>query len=130
LRWGCAPAGKFLAGMVQGDLYDIGNNRVKMMIERAGFETIDLGTGAAPQAFVRAVREHQPQLVGTSALLTATMFQRRTSFEASEEAGLRGAVKIVIGGAPVTEAFAREIGADAYAPDAASAVDVARELSG
>jgi len=121
-------AGKYLIGTVKGDLHDIGKNLVKMMLEGAGFETIDLGTDVEPQAFVDAVREHRPLLVGMSALLTTTMVQMRATVEALEEAGLRDSVKIMIGGAPVTEAFAAEIGVDAYAPDAASAVDKAREL--
>ena len=123
-----AGAGKYLIGTVKGDLHDIGKNLVKMMLEGAGFETIDLGTDVEPQAFVDAVREHKPKLIGMSALLTTTMVQMRATVEALEEAGLRESVKIMIGGAPVTEAFAADIGADAYAPDAASAVDTAREL--
>ena len=119
-------AGKFVVGTVQGDLHDIGKNLVKMMIEGAGFETIDLGTDVASSAFVDAVREHQPRIVGMSALLTTTMVNMKGTIEALEEAGLRDQVKIMVGGAPVTAAFAEEIGADAYAPDAASAVDVAR----
>jgi 5-methyltetrahydrofolate--homocysteine methyltransferase len=121
-------AGRYLIGTVKGDLHDIGKNLVKMMLEGAGFETVDLGTDVDPQAFVDAVRDHQPQLVGMSALLTTTMVQMKAAVEALEEAGLRDSVKIMIGGAPVTDAFAKEIGADAYAPDAASAVDVARGL--
>jgi 5-methyltetrahydrofolate--homocysteine methyltransferase len=121
-------AGKYLIGTVKGDLHDIGKNLVKMMLEGAGFETIDLGTDVEPQAFVDAVREHKPVLIGMSALLTTTMVQMRATVEALEEAGLRDSVKIMIGGAPVTDAFAADIGADAYAPDAASAVDTAREL--
>jgi len=121
-------AGKYLIGTVKGDLHDIGKNLVKMMLEGAGFETIDLGTDVEPQAFVDAVREHKPLLIGMSALLTTTMVHMRATVEALEEAGLRDSVKIMIGGAPVTEAFATQIGADAYAPDAASAVDRAREL--
>ena len=120
-------AGKFLIGTVKGDLHDIGKNLVKMMIEGAGFETIDLGTDVEPQAFVEAVRQHQPNIVGMSALLTTTMTHMRKTIEALEEAGLRGQVKIIIGGAPVTAAYADQIGADGYAPDAASAVDLARE---
>ncbi|MGD8902970.1 MAG: corrinoid protein, partial [Anaerolineae bacterium] len=123
-----AGAGKYLIGTVKGDLHDIGKNLVKMMLEGAGFETIDLGTDVEPQAFVDAVREHKPVLIGMSALLTTTMVQMRATVEALEEAGLRDSVKIMIGGAPVTDAFAADIGADAYAPDAASAVDTAREL--
>jgi 5-methyltetrahydrofolate--homocysteine methyltransferase len=125
-----AGAGKFVIGTVKGDLHDIGKNLVKMMLEGAGFETIDLGTDVAPDAFVAAVRDHRPDLVGMSALLTTTMTQMKTTVEALEEAGLRGSVKIMVGGAPVTAAYATQIGADAYAPDAASAVDIARTLAG
>jgi len=122
-------AGKYVIGTVKGDLHDIGKNLVRMMLEGAGFEMIDLGTDVEPQAFVNAVSEHQPQLLGMSALLTTTMVQMKTTIDALEEAGLRDSVKIMVGGAPVTDAFAKEIGADAYAPDAASAVDVARSLA-
>jgi len=124
-----SSAGKCAIGTVKGDLHDIGKNLVKMMLEGAGFETIDLGTDVAPEAFVTAVRDHRPVLVGMSALLTTTMVQMKATIEALEEAGLRSAVKIMIGGAPVTDAYAKQIGADAYAPDAASAVDVARSLT-
>jgi 5-methyltetrahydrofolate--homocysteine methyltransferase len=123
-------AGKFVIGTVEGDLHDIGKNLVRMMIEGAGFETIDLGTDVKAEAFVEAVREHRPALVGMSALLTTTMVNMKGTIEALEEAGLRDSVKVMIGGAPVTAAFAEEIGADAYAPDAASAVDVARGFAG
>jgi 5-methyltetrahydrofolate--homocysteine methyltransferase len=122
-------AGKYLIGTVKGDLHDIGKNLVKMMLEGAGFETIDLGTDVEPQVFVDAVREHQPQLLGMSALLTTTMVQMKATIEALQEAGVRDQVKIMIGGAPVTAAFSEQIGADAYAPDAATAVDVARQLA-
>jgi 5-methyltetrahydrofolate--homocysteine methyltransferase len=125
-----ASAGKYVIGTVKGDLHDIGKNLVKMMLEGAGFETVDLGTDVEPGVFVEAVREHQPVLVGMSALLTTTMVQMRATMEALEEAGVRDSIKIMVGGAPVTEAFAQEIGADAYAPDAATAVDVARSLAG
>jgi len=121
-------AGKYVIGTVQGDLHDIGKNLVKMMLEGAGFETIDLGTDVKPDGFVAAVQEHQPQLLGMSALLTTTMPGMKATIEALEEAGLRDAVKIMVGGAPLTAAFAEQIGADAYAPDAATAVDVARNL--
>jgi 5-methyltetrahydrofolate--homocysteine methyltransferase len=121
-------AGKYVIGTVKGDLHDIGKNLVKMMMEGAGFETIDLGTDAEPADFVKAVQEHKPDVLGMSALLTTTMVNMRSTIEALEEAGVRGSVKVMIGGAPVTQAYADEIGADAYAPDAASAVDVAREL--
>jgi 5-methyltetrahydrofolate--homocysteine methyltransferase len=123
-------AGKYLIGTVKGDLHDIGKNLVKMMLEGAGFETIDLGTDVEPAAFVAAVREHQPDLLGMSALLTTTMVNMKATIEALEEAGLRDSVKVMIGGAPVTAAFAEQVGADAYAPDAASAVDTARGLVG
>jgi 5-methyltetrahydrofolate--homocysteine methyltransferase len=123
-------AGKYVIGTVEGDLHDIGKNLVRMMLEGAGFETVDLGTDVKADAFVEAVREHQPVLLGMSALLTTTMVNMRGTIEALTEAGLRDSLKIMVGGAPVTAAFAEEVGADAYAPDAASAVDVARSLAG
>jgi 5-methyltetrahydrofolate--homocysteine methyltransferase len=122
-------AGKYLIGTVQGDLHDIGKNLVRMMLEGAGFETVDLGTDVKPDTFVTAVQEHQPDILGLSALLTTTMPGMTATIEALQEAGVRDTVKIMVGGAPVTQAFAEKIGADAYAPDAASAVDVARALS-
>ncbi len=124
-----SSVGRYLIGTVKGDLHDIGKNLVKMMLEGAGFDTVDLGTDVGPAGFVAAVREHRPGLVGMSALLTTTMVNMKATIEALEEAGLRDSVKIMIGGAPVTAAFAEQIGADAYAPDAASAVDIARELA-
>jgi 5-methyltetrahydrofolate--homocysteine methyltransferase len=127
---GVEPVGKVSIGTVKGDLHDIGKNLVRMMLEGAGFEAIDLGTDVKPDGFVEAVREHQPQIVGMSALLTTTMVNMKATIEALEEAGLRESVKIMVGGAPVTAAFAEEIGADGYAPDAASAVDVARQFIG
>lgn len=123
-----SSSGKYVVGTVQGDLHDIGKNLVRMMLEGGGFEAIDLGVDVSPSAFVEAVREHKPDLVGISALLTTTMAQMKVTIEALEEAGLRDSVKIMVGGAPVTADFAEKIGADAYAPDAASAVDIAREL--
>jgi 5-methyltetrahydrofolate--homocysteine methyltransferase len=122
-------AGKLVVGTVQGDLHDIGKNLVKMMMEGAGFEIVDLGTDVKPQDFVAAVREHKPDLVGMSALLTTTMVNMKTTIEALQEAGLRDSVKIMVGGAPVTQEYATDIGADAFAPDAAAAVDIARELT-
>jgi 5-methyltetrahydrofolate--homocysteine methyltransferase len=121
--------GKVVIGTVKGDLHDIGKNLVKMMLEGAGFETIDLGTDVDPRAFVAAVREYNPALLGMSALLTTTMVNMKSTIEMLEEAGLRGSAKIIIGGAPVTAAYAEQIGADGYAPDAAAAVDLARELA-
>lgn len=120
--------GTFLIGTVEGDLHDIGKNLVKMMVEGAGFQVIDLGTNVKPADFVAAVREHRPQIVGMSALLTTTMMAMRSTIEALTEAGLRDSVKVMVGGAPVTDTFARDIGADGYAPDAASAVDMARSM--
>jgi 5-methyltetrahydrofolate--homocysteine methyltransferase len=125
-----SSAGKFLIGTVKGDLHDIGKNLVKMMIEGAGFQTEDLGTDIDPADFVAAVKEHEPDILGMSALLTTTMVNMTATIEALEEAGLRDSVKVMVGGAPVTKKFAQQIGADAYAPDAASAVDAARELMG
>ena len=123
-----ASAGKCVVGTVKGDLHDIGKNLVTMMLDGGGFEAIDLGIDLDPGIFVDAVREHKPDVVGMSALLTTTMIQMKATIEALEEAGLRDSVKIMIGGAPVTAAFAEQIGADAYAPDAATAVDMARNL--
>jgi len=123
-------AGKCLIGTVKGDLHDICKNLVRMMLEGAGFEVIDLGTDVPPEAFVAAVREHRPAIVGMSALLTTTMVSMKEVVAALEQAGLLRSVKVMIGGAPVTAAYAEQIGADAYAPDAASAVDVVRELVG
>ncbi len=120
--------GTLVIGTVEGDLHDIGKNLVKMMMEGAGFEIVDLGTNVKAADFVAAVRQHQPQIVGMSALLTTTMVNMRTTIEALVEAGLRDTVKVMVGGAPVTEAFAKDIGADAYAPDAATAVETARRL--
>lgn len=123
-------AGKLVIGTVKGDQHDIGKNLVRMMLEGAGFDTIDLGTDVSPEGFVRAVREHQPALLGMSALLTTTMVQMKTTIEALVEAGVRDSVKILVGGAPLTAAYAQQIGADAFAPDAATAVEVARRLAG
>jgi 5-methyltetrahydrofolate--homocysteine methyltransferase len=119
--------GKVVIGTVQGDLHDIGKNLVGMMLEGAGFEVIDLGTDVSPDKFVAAVKEHKPDLVGCSALLTTTMPKMKTTIEALTEAGLRGSVKVMIGGAPVTEKYAAEIGADLYAPDASSAANRAKQ---
>jgi len=120
--------GKCVIGTVKGDLHSIGKNLVKMMLEGAGFQVIDMGTDVSAADFVAAVREHQPELLGLSALLTTTMIEMKTTITALREVGLRDSIKIMVGGAPVTASFAEEIGADAYAPDAATAVDVARSL--
>lgn len=119
-------SGKVLIGTVKGDLHDIGKNLVVMMIEGGGFDVIDLGIDVPASRFVEAVKEHRPQVVGMSALLTTTMVEMKKTIQALEEAGQKGRVKIIVGGAPVTEDFAKDIGADGYAPDAAVAVDVVR----
>jgi len=122
------PLGKIVIGTVSGDLHDIGKNLVAMMLEGAGWEVVDLGTDVGPERFAAAVREHAPRVVGLSALLTTTMQNMRSSIEALEGLGLRDQVKVIVGGAPVTEAFANEIGADGYAPDASRAVGVVNAL--
>ncbi len=122
-------SGKVVAGTVKGDLHDIGKNLVCMMLEGSAFEVIDLGTDVSPEQFVEAVKQHSANLVVMSALLTTTMVNLRATVEAFQEARLRDRVKILVGGARVTENFAREIGADGYAPDASKAVSLARRLS-
>jgi 5-methyltetrahydrofolate--homocysteine methyltransferase len=127
---GVETAGTFVIGTVKGDLHDIGKNLVGMMFEGAGFKVIDLGIDLDPAAFVEAIKEHNANLFGMSALLTTTMPKMGETINAIKEAGLRDQVKIMIGGAPVTGEFAKEIGADAYASNAASAVDKGKELLG
>ena len=122
--------GKVVVGTVAGDLHDIGKNLVAMMLEGSGFEVIDLGTDVSPAKFVEAVRGHQPQVIGMSALLTTTMPSMRATIEALKEAGLRDQVKVMIGGAPITQDFADKIGADGFAPDASSASRKAKSLVG
>ncbi len=122
------PVGKVLIGTVKGDLHDIGKNLVGMMLEGSGLEVEDLGTDVSPERFVEAVRSGGAGLLGLSALLTTTMPYIRTTIEALDEAGLRDGIKVIVGGAPVTEAFAREISADGYAPDASRAAALARSL--
>ena len=127
---GAKPTGKVIVGTVKGDLHDIGKNLVAMMLEGAGFEVIDMGTDVTPEKFVKGALEHKPQVVGMSALLTTTMPSMGTTVKALVEAGIRDQVKVMIGGAPVTDAFAKQIGADGYAPDASSAVRMAKSLMG
>ncbi len=127
---GATPAGKVIVGTVKGDLHDIGKNLVVMMLEGSGFEVIDIGTDVTPDKFVAAVKQHQPQVVGMSALLTTTMPSMKGTLDALQEAGVRQQVKVMIGGAPVTDGFARQIGADGYSPDASSAVRLAKALTG
>jgi 5-methyltetrahydrofolate--homocysteine methyltransferase len=122
--------GKVVIGTVQGDLHDIGKNLVKMMLEGAGFEVIDLGVDVSPQKFVDTAREQNADIIGLSALLTTTMPGMKTTIEALKEAGLHGKIKVMIGGAPITQDYADEIGADGYSPDASSAVRKAKQLLG
>jgi 5-methyltetrahydrofolate--homocysteine methyltransferase len=122
--------GKIVLGTVSGDLHDIGKNLVCIMFEGAGFEVIDLGTDVAPETFVQAVKENQPDIIGMSALLTTTMPSMEKTIKALREAGVREQVFVMAGGAPVTADFAAKIGADAYATDASSATRKARELLG
>ena len=125
---GVKNIGKVAIGTVKGDLHDIGKNLVKMMLEGAGFEVIDLGIDVSVDKFVEAVKVHQPNIVGMSALLTTTMVNMPEVIKALETAGLRDKVKIMIGGAPITQNYADQIGADGYSPDAASAVDNAKSF--
>lgn len=123
-----ANRGVVILGSVQGDLHDIGKNLVKMMLEGAGFQVIDLGTDVQPESFITAVRENQACMVGMSALLTTTMPIMKTVIDQLAEAGLRDQVKVMVGGAPVTDEYAQEIGADGYGSDAGSAVRIAKSM--
>ena len=125
---GVKMVGKVLLGTVKGDLHDIGKNLVGMMCEGAGFEVRDIGKDVAPEGFVEAVKEFAPDVVGMSALLTTTMRSMESTIKVLEEAGLREKVKIMIGGAPVTQAFADQIGADGYASNAAAAAELAKKF--
>ena len=125
---GVKTAGKVLLGTVKGDLHDIGKNLVGMMCEGGGFEVKDIGKDIAPEQFVEAVKEWEPDVLGMSALLTTTMRAMESTIKVLEEAGLRDRVKIIIGGAPVTQTFADQIGADGYASNAAGAADLAKRL--
>jgi len=122
--------GKILVGTVKGDLHDIGKNLVGMMCEGAGFDVRDLGTDVEPDEFLTAIKDFEPDIVGMSALLTTTMRAMGDTIKAIEEAGLRDQVKVMIGGAPVTQRFADDIGADGYAANAASASDMAKKFVG
>ena len=121
-------AGKVAIGTVKGDLHDIGKNLVSMMLESAGFEIIDLGTDVPPEKFVEAVRNQGAQILALSALLTTTMQSMKDTIDALNTAGLRGQVKVMIGGAPITQNYADQIGADGFSPDASRAVATAKEL--
>ena len=129
-REGAKPRGKILIGTVKGDMHDIGKNLVCIMLQGAGFEIIDIGLNVEPQKFVAAITEHTPEIVGLSAMLTTTMLNMKTTIEAIVAAGVRSKVKIIVGGAPVSQKFADEIGADGYSRDAVLAVDKVKQLIG
>jgi len=125
---GAKMVGRVLIGTVKGDLHDIGKNLVGMMCRGAGFQVKDIGINVEPETFVEAVKEFQPDIVGMSALLTTTMRAMGDTIKALEEAGVRDNVKVMVGGAPVTQSFADKIGANGYAPNAAAAADLARKF--
>lgn len=125
---GVEPIAKLALGTVKGDLHDIGKNLVAMMLEGAGFEIVDLGVDVAPEKFVTAIKEKNVKVIGMSALLTTTMLNMKSTIQQLTNDGMRESVKVVIGGAPVTQSYADEIGADGFAPDAASAVSEVKRL--
>lgn len=125
---GVPPTGKVVIGTVKGDLHDIGKNLVASMLEGGGFEVTDLGVDVSPEKFIAAVQEKHPQIICLSALLTVTVPSMKSTIEALEQAGIRDQVKVMIGGAPVTAEYAREIGADGYGENASVAVTVARQI--
>jgi len=127
---GVKPVGTVVIGTVKGDLHDIGKNLVAMMLQGNGFEVVDMGVDVAPEKFIDAIKESKAEVIALSALLTTTMPGMKQVIDALEAAGIRSGVKVMIGGAPVTQKFSDEIGADGYAPDAASAVDLAKTLKG
>jgi len=127
---GAKPIGTFVMGTVKGDIHDIGKNLCNVMLEGAGFEVIDLGVNVAPETFIEAIREHQPDAVGMSAFLTTTMPMCKVNIDEIGEAGLRDQVKILIGGAPITQDYAEQVGADGFAPDASSTVRLTKKLIG
>jgi len=125
---GVKARGKVVIGTVEGDLHDIGKDLVAMMLEGAGFEVLNLGAEVTAEQFVKTAKEYEPDIVGMSALLTTTMIHMPDVIDALQQAGLRDRVKVIIGGAPVTQGYADKIGADGYAPDAASATKLAKSL--
>lgn len=127
---GAKPIGTFVMGTVKGDIHDIGKNLCNIMLEGAGFQVIDLGVNVPPEKFVEAIKTHQPQAVGMSAFLTTTMPMFKTNIEAIAAAGLRNQVKILVGGAPVTQEYCDTVGADGFAPDASSCVRLTKKLIG
>jgi 5-methyltetrahydrofolate--homocysteine methyltransferase len=122
------PTGKVAIGTVKGDLHDIGKNLVGMMLEGAGFEIIDMGTDVSPEKFIAAINDEDVDILAMSALLTTTMPMMETTIKAVDDAGLRDTVKIIVGGAPVTNEYAEKIGADGFAPDASQAASLAKTL--
>ncbi|MFZ1948411.1 MAG: corrinoid protein [bacterium] len=126
VKGGIKPRGTVVVGTVRGDLHDIGKNLVAMMLQGAGFEVIDLGNDVQPERFVDAAVEHGARVIGMSALLTTTMYVMKDAIDLAAARKIRSKVKIMVGGAPVTAGFAKEIGADGYGDDAASAVDLAK----
>ena len=130
LREGARSRGKILLGTVKGDMHDIGKNLVGIMLQGSGFEIVDLGLNVSPEKFVDAITEQRPAIVGLSAMLTTTMMNMRVTIDAIRAAGLRANVKVLIGGAPVNQKFADEIGADGFARDAVLAVDKVKQLLG
>ncbi len=124
------PVGRIVLGTVKSDVHDIGKNLVGMMFKGSGFEVIDLGIDVAPETFVEAIKKHEPSLLGMSSLLGSTMEYMQETIQAIEAEGLRSQVKIMVGGAIITEQYAQSIGADGFAPDAAAAVVKAKELIG
>lgn len=127
-KTGMKSLGKVVIGTVKGDLHDIGKNLVVMMLKGGGFDVIDLGIDVSPEKFLSSVKDYQPDIIGMSAMLTTTMAKMKETITVLEEANLRNQLKIMIGGTSITQSFAEEIGADGYAPDAGSAVDVVRSL--
>jgi methylmalonyl-CoA mutase cobalamin-binding domain/chain len=125
---GAETIGTFLMGTVKGDVHDIGKNLVDIMLEGAGFKVVDIGVQVAPEKFIEAIHEHEPDIVGFSAFLTTTMPMFKVNIEALEKAGLRDDVIVMVGGAPVTQEYADAVGADGYAADAATATRRAKEL--
>jgi 5-methyltetrahydrofolate--homocysteine methyltransferase len=130
IEGGVQMLGKVMLGTVKGDMHDIGKNLVGMMCEGAGFDVKDLGKDISPEQFVSEVKAFEPDVVGMSALLTTTMRSMEQTIKALQEAGIRDNVKVMIGGAPVTQSFADQIGADGYASNAAAAVDLAKQFVG
>jgi 5-methyltetrahydrofolate--homocysteine methyltransferase len=128
IQTGVKPAGRIIIGTVKGDLHDIGKNLVAMMLEGAGFEIIDLGIDTAPERFIQEVKDKKPQIMAMSALLTTTLPMMKATIKLLKAEGLQGTVKVLVGGAPLSQRYADEIGANGYAPDAVSAVAKAREF--